>query len=165
MKNLVIAIATLSALTAPALAGKASMNVKKKAPVVAEKAPTKGLGMGDSFDLVPRHAVQPTADLSAVETVAKIKTLTDLQVSSVVSKHTREIQHCWNKLPAAQRVAVCSVMLKLDVEANGKVSALELSGDVPAGAHKCISQAALRWQFPVVEEGSEVETGISLRGL
>lgn len=164
MKNLVIAIATLSALTAPALAGKASMNVKKKAPVVAEKAPKKGLGMGDSFDLVPRRAVQPTADLS-VESIAKIKTLTDLQVSSVVSKHTREIQHCWNKLPAAQRVALCTVMLKLDVEANGKVSALELSGDVPAGAHKCISDAALRWQFPVVEEGSEVETGVSLRGL
>ena len=165
MKNLVIAIATLSALTAPALAGKASMNVKKKAPVVVEKAPTKGLGMGESFDLVPRRSAQPKEDLSSVEAVAKIKTLTDLQVSSVVSKHTREIQHCWNKLPAAQRVDLCSVMLNLDVEANGKVSGLELSGDVPAGAHKCISEAVLRWQFPVVEEASEVETGVSLRGL
>ncbi len=163
MKNLVIAIATLSALTAPALAGKASM--KKKAPVVAEKAPMKGLGMGESFDLVPRRAVQPKEDLSAVESVAKIKTLTDVQVSSVVSKHTREIQHCWNKLPAAQRVDLCSVMLKLDVEPNGKVSALELSGDVPAGAHRCISDAVLRWQFPAVEEASEIETGVSLRGL
>jgi hypothetical protein len=56
-------------------------------------------------------------------------------------------------------------MLKLDVEPSGKVSGLELSGDVPAGAHKCISEAVLRWQFPVVEEGSEVETGVSLRGL
>jgi hypothetical protein len=189
MKNLVIAFGTLAVLTAPALAGKTKS--KKSTPIVADKAgreidarrepasdtrtlapprpadkaPKRGLGMGESFDLVPRRSAQPKQDLSAVEAVAKPKTLTDVQVSTVVSKHSREIQHCWNKLPQAQRVDACSVMLKLSIEAAGKVSAIELSGDVPAGAHKCITAAAMRWQFPAVEEASEIETGVSLRSL
>ena len=42
---------------------------------------------------------------------------------------------------------------------------IELGGDVPAGAHKCIVGAVSRWQFPIAETSSDIEYGISLRSL
>lgn len=157
---LVVVVGTVGLLSTPALAGK---NKKKPMPEVkdtkAKKAPV--LNLGDDFDLVPRRSSQPREEVDQI----KPRGLTEVQVAGVMTKRLPDIQHCWNKLPQAQRIEACTATVKLSISDAGAVTAVELSGDVPAGAHKCITSAVGRWTFPLAEIGSEIEYGISLRSL
>lgn len=160
MKTILVVASALGVFTAPALAGTS----KKKPAVAAKQDKVKKPAMGESFDLVPRRAALPR-ESEAIEAAARPKLLTEAQVATVVTKRLADVQHCWNKLPQAQRIDACTAMLKLTVEASGSVTAIELGGDVPAGAHRCITQAVSRWSFPTAEAQSEIEYGISLRSL
>ena len=93
------------------------------------------------------------------------KTLSQAQVATVVQSHMADIQNCWDLLPKAQRTDACTAQLRLTISDTGQVSDIELGGDVPAGAHKCMTSAIARWTFPVAETKSEIEYGISLRSL
>jgi hypothetical protein len=169
MKTILVAVVgTVGLLTTPAVAGKP----KKKQPLpqlkdrAAKKPAAKMempvLDLGDDFDLGPRRAAQPKNEETDQ---IKPRSLSELQVSLVVNKRIGDVQHCWNKLPQAQRLEACTAMIKLSISDAGAVTAVELGGDVPAGAHKCITSAVSRWSFPATEVASEIEYGISLRSL
>jgi hypothetical protein len=158
MKTILVVVGALGLLTTPALA----KPKKKPMPEMkdkAKKAPV--LNLGDHYDLSPRRSSQPREEVDQI----KPRGLTEAQVTSVMNKRVADVQHCWNKLPQAQRTDACTAMIKLSISDAGTVTAVELGGDVPAGAHKCITSAAARWTFPLAEIGSEIEYGISLRSL
>lgn len=91
--------------------------------------------------------------------------LSQPQIVTFINAHTDDIQLCWNKLPASTRAESATALLRLAVSDQGKVTDVEVDGDVPAGAHKCITSAVARWQFPVAEAATDVEYGISLRSV
>jgi hypothetical protein len=47
-------------------------------------------------------------------------------------------------------------------QASGKVAAVEVNGEMPAGVDKCIAQMASRWTFPAADAPSEIDHGIML---
>jgi hypothetical protein len=93
------------------------------------------------------------------------KSLSQAQIATVVQSHMADIQNCWDLLPKAQRTDACTAQLRLTISDAGQVTDIELGGDVPAGAHKCMTSAIAHWTFPVAETKSEIEYGISLRSL
>jgi hypothetical protein len=144
-----IVVGAVALLVAPAFADKSPASIAKKP------------NCGESFDLAPRRAVTPIGDETAP---AKPKTLTDNQVAQVVKGKLADIQYCWSRLPAAQRIADTTAILRMEVEA-GAVADVEVTGKLPADAASCIAAAAERWVFPVVEVGSVVEYPVALRAL
>lgn len=140
----------------------ASTTIAKPMPK-AHKAKAPVMKMGKDYVLgMKREASRPSG-----ETVEHIipKSLTQAQVATVVQAHMSEIQSCWTAVPKQLRVDACTADLKLSISESGGVTDIELGGDVPASAHKCITSAIARWQFPVAETTSDVEYGISLRSL
>lgn len=129
----------------------------------AHKAKAPVMKMGKDYVLgTKREASKPTVE--NVEHVVP-KSLSQAQVATVVQAHMSEIQSCWTAVPKQLRVDACTADLKLSISESGAVTDIELGGDVPASAHKCITSAIARWQFPVAETTSDVEYGISLRSL
>lgn len=160
MKTILVAAGMFGLFTAPALAGVS----KKKPAAPAKRDAVKKSVFGESFDLAPRHAALPR-ETETVEAPRQPKTLGDAQLAAVIDKRLPDIEHCWNKLPQRQRLEACTALLDLTVEPSGSVSAIEIGGDVPAGAHRCITRAVARWRFPTADEPSKVEYGIALRSL
>jgi hypothetical protein len=158
MKTILVVVGTLGLFTTPALAG--ASKKKPAAPATQVKKPA----FGESFDLAPRRAALPR-ESETVEAPVQPKALGDAQLAAVIDKRLPDIEHCWNKLPQRQRVEACTALLDLTVEPNGSVSAIEIGGDVPAGAHRCITRAVARWKFPTADDQSKVEYGIALRSL
>lgn len=89
------------------------------------------------------------------------KPLTENQAGAIVKARAEDLEYCWLRLPPAKRV-VSAAILHLSIEASGKVAAVEVNGDMPAGVGKCIAQMAGRWQFPIADAASEIDHGIML---
>ena len=147
-------LATLGLLSAPALAEKRTSPSDKK--VHKDR-------FGEAFDIGPRHTALPAGEEPA--RALRAHGLSDGPVSVVLKAHLAEVEYCWNKLPFAARRADTMAVLRLTVEASGKVSAVEVAGELPAGTPKCIATAANRWTFPTAEIQSQVETAVALRAL
>lgn len=132
-----------------------------KAPVLkAKKAPV--LKMGANYVLGARKtAEQPKEEVQQIVP----KGLSQIQIVDFMNAHAGDIQLCWAKVPPAQRADAATALLRLAVSDAGQVTDIEVSGDVPAGAHKCITSAVARWQFPVAETSSDVEYGFSLHSV
>lgn len=132
----------------------ASTRMKQKAPVMR-------MGTGYVVGGGKREATGPSQEVERIIP----KSLSQSQVATVVQAHMSDIQNCWNLVPRAHRADACTVDLKLSIAEGGAVTDIELGGDVPAAAHKCITSAVSRWTFPVAETSSDVEYGVSLRSL
>ena len=129
-------------------------------PAKPSKAKPPVMKMGNDFVLGHRQAGAKFE--RDVEQIIP-RSLSQAQVATVVQARMSDIQNCWDLVPHAQRSAACTAELKLSISDAGLVTDIELGGDVPAGAHKCITSAVARWTFPVAETKSEIEYGISLR--
>jgi hypothetical protein len=139
---------------APGPLAKAAKTIKDK-PIV--------MNMGEKYVLgSKREAERPT--VQDTQTIIP-KSLSQAQVATVVQSHMGEVQQCWNAVPKQLRADACTADLKLSISEAGNVTDIELGGDVPAGAQKCITSAVARWSFPTAETTSDVEYGISLRSL
>jgi hypothetical protein len=142
--------------------------VKPRAVMVApakkakpEKAPV--LDLGDHY-VLGGHKVEATAPREEVQQFIP-RGLSDAQVSTVVQKSSADLQVCWAKLPAAQRADRATAMMNLSIDDTGKVTAVEIGGDVPASTHACITSVVKHWQFPTAETRTIAETGVSMRSL
>jgi len=124
------------------------------------KAPT--LKMGKDYVLGGRQAAK-VSDREVEQIIPK--SLNQSQVATVVQAHMGDIHDCWELLPKAHRADACTAELRLTISDTGVVTDIELGGDVPAGAHKCITSAVSKWTFPAAETRTEIEYGISLRSL
>lgn len=145
--------------------------LENKAPIIPAKpvkhaAKTKApvMKMGKNYILGGREGAAKDIQVQDVERVT-LKTLTQAQVASVVQSHMADVQSCWTAVPKQLRVDACTADLKLTISETGAVTDIELGGDVPAAAHKCMTSAISRWTFPTAETTSEVEYGISLRSM
>lgn len=134
------------------VAVKPAKPAKAKAPVV---------NLGANYVLGARRAAKPEHEVEQIIP----KSLSQAQVATVVQANMSDIQNCWELVPKAQRAEVATALLQLSIADDGHVTDIELGGDVPAGAHKCITTAVGRWTFPLAETRSDVEYGISLRSL
>jgi hypothetical protein len=131
-----------------------------KTPVKAKKAPV--LKMGANYVLGARRtAEQPKEEVQQIV----LKGLSQVQIVDFMNAHAGDIQLCWAKVPAALRADAATALLRLAISDAGKVTDIEVDGDVPAGAHKCITTAVARWQFPVAETSSDIEYGFSLHSV
>jgi hypothetical protein len=131
-----------------------------KTPVKAKKAPV--LKMGANYVLGARKtAEQPKEEVQQIV----LKGLSQVQIVDFMNAHAGDIQLCWAKVPAALRADAATALLRLAISDAGKVTDIEVDGDVPAGAHKCITTAVARWQFPVAETSSDIEYGFSLHSV
>lgn len=125
-----------------------------------EKAPV--MKMGANYVLGARKvADQPKEEVQHIVP----KGLSQPQIVDFMNMHSDDIQLCWSKLPASHRAESATALLRLAVSDQGKVTDVEVDGDVPAGAHKCIASAVARWQFPIAETSTDIEYGISLRSV
>jgi hypothetical protein len=157
MNKAAIAIALLGALGSSAFAGEPQPLIGKKPAPAAAKKPN----CGESYDLAPRHVSTPTAD---TEQVAK-KVLSQLQVNAVVKAKLADVQYCWNRLPAAQRKLDATALLTLAIDATGEVETVDIGGQLPQDASRCIAVAAAKWQFPVADQAGEFEYAVALRAM
>lgn len=131
-------------------------------PVKAGKDKPVVMKMGSDY-VLGRHQAASVSGHDVEQIVPK--SLSQAQVATVVQSHMADIQNCWDLLPKAQRTDACTAQLRLTISDAGQVTDIELGGDVPAGAHKCMTSAIAHWTFPVAETRSEIEYGISLRSL
>jgi len=162
-----LALPSLPADTSSPFASLPELEKKLAATTVAkpamkghkEKAPT--MKMGKDYVLGKRQSAKPEKEVEQIVP----KSLSQAQVATVVQSHMADVQQCWNAVPKQLRVDACTADLKLSISDSGTVTDIELGGDVPASAHKCLTSAISRWQFPAAETKSEVEYGISLRSL
>lgn len=156
-------VAVLGSLAAPALAGRARVPAKPApapAAAPAEEDLFKKLPMGDGFDLTRRERAANLPGEAVKE--VKLRSLTDAQVAQTFKVRGEEINFCWDRLPSSQRIAGTAV-LRLQVEAEGKVTSAEISGDAPSEAASCIREAAEHWVFPRADVPSQVEHAVRLR--
>jgi hypothetical protein len=156
---------TKSMLTALLLSTVASVaaadTAKKPVRTESQEQLLAQLNYGTSFVLGERHAAQPKA--SEADPVIQIKSLTESQGNKVVQDKMVDVENCWLKLPAAQRVT-SSATLHLAVE-NGMVVEARVEGALPKGVASCITSATDRWAFPVTDARSEIEQGIVLNAI
>jgi hypothetical protein len=134
----------------------------KAMPTKAKAAKAPVLKMGSNYVLGARKtAEQPKEEVQQIV----LKGLSQVQIVDFMNAHASDIQLCWAKVPAAQRADAATALLRLSISDAGKVTDIEVDGDVPAGAHKCITSAVARWQFPVAETSSDIEYGFSLHSV
>lgn len=131
-------------------------------PIKPGKEKPVVLRMGTDYMLGGRKAASVSGH--DVEQIVP-RSLSQAQAATVVQSHMADIQNCWDLLPKAQRTDACTAQLRLTISDAGQVTDIELGGDVPAGAHTCMTSAIAHWTFPVAETRSEIEYGISLRSL
>ena len=158
---------TSSALSPmPELEARAAATIVAKPAKLSAAAKAPVLKIGKDYVLGGRDPKRSTAKPDRGEVVEFIpRSLGQAQVATVVQSHMGDIQNCWDLVPKAHRAEACTAMLRLTIADDGSVTDIELGGDVPAGAHKCMTSAIGKWQFPAAEAKSEVEYGISLRSL
>ena len=142
----------LTATVAPAAPAKATAAA---APAQGDDVET--LDLGADYGLKKRHGALPDLHVEDFEA----KSLTKNQVTDTVRERAEDLEYCWLRLPAKQRV-VSAAILKLSITAAGKVAAVEVNGDMPAGVDKCITQMASRWTFPAADAPTEIDHGIML---
>lgn len=150
MKSLAILLVLAGASTA--LAG------APKKPVAPKKP-----NIGDDYDVFAprgdrRYAKTPTSEDHGLAS----RGLSRSHVASVVQQRRGEIEYCWAKLPVR---AGGTAVLHFVVEPAGTVATLDVDGDVPAAAAKCIATVAKRWTFAAQDSRSEIAYPIALRSL
>jgi hypothetical protein len=129
-------------------------------PSKHSKAPV--LKMGSKYELGARKTdEQPKEEVQHIVP----KGLSQVQIVDFMNAHAGDIQLCWAKVPAAQRADAATALLRLSISDAGNVTDIEVDGDIPAGAHKCITSSVARWQFPVAETSSDIEYGFSLHSV
>jgi hypothetical protein len=145
----------LASLASPALARPTRPVAPAKKAVVVDEVSKLNLGLG--YGLKTRKIEVPETDAETFEA----KGLKENQVGAIVREREGDLEYCWLRLPPAKRV-VSAAILHLSIEASGKVAAVEVNGDLPAGVGKCITQMAGRWAFPAADAASEIDHGIML---
>ncbi|HEY1555115.1 MAG TPA: hypothetical protein VGF94_09820 [Kofleriaceae bacterium] len=124
--------------------------------------PIAKLDLGQSFELGPRHHIAPPQPAEDVAAPVKPHALSDAQVAKVVTDRLGDLSHCWNKLPAKQRMD-CTAVLRMSIAPAGGVVDVSLGGDAPEGARQCMIEAVGRWSFPATAIESQVEYPVALR--
>lgn len=156
----ILASLLLASLASPALA-KPTRPAAPSPAVARQKArpvdEVSKLNLGLSYGLKQRKNEVPETDAETFEA----KGLADNQVTATVRERADDLEYCWLRLPPSKRV-VSAAILHLSIEASGKVVAVEVNGDMPAGVGKCITQMAGRWTFPAADTASEIDHGIML---
>ena len=159
LASLVVTLAAGSALAKPTRPAK-----RLDKPVAATVVPVAvavdevaKLNLGTAYGLKARRIEVPETDAETFEA----KGLKDNQVGAIVRERADDLEYCWLRLPPSKRV-VSAAILHLSIEASGKVGAVEVNGDLPAGVGKCITQMAGRWAFPSADAASEIDHGIML---
>jgi hypothetical protein len=152
-----LVLATLGLAASPAIAGKRRPAKKKAAALAVAKRP---IDYGESFDLsrLDRRASLPRADVER----AAAQSLRVSQVGQVIKDRFDDVEYCWLRLPAATRTPTNAV-LALAIEPAGTVTAVQITGGVPAEAEQCLTEAAGRWTFPAADAASDVEYPIELK--
>jgi hypothetical protein len=157
MKAILAALVTLSAGTAlakpPAHPAKKVAEAKKGVEAVSK------LNLGLAYGLKERATALP--DTTADNEEFEVQRLKENQVSAIVKERAEDLEYCWLRLPPSKRV-VSAAILHMNIEASGKVAAVEVNGDLPAGVGKCITQMAGRWTFPAADVATEIDHGIML---
>lgn len=177
----ILALTVLGVLAAPAIAGKHRPAAPKAKPAAAAPAKKTGLAaaptpageerdivlvqdtaqpklrMGEDFGLkVDRAAAKPDCD----EETFELKRVSNKEAVALVKSKSEELEYCWIKLPAKQRVET-SALLHIAIEASGTVAGAWIDGTVPAAVEKCMTDRAAKWVFPAADAGSEIEHAIS----
>lgn len=129
------------------------------APAAKQGDAVSALDLGNDFGLKKRATALPTPEIDTEQFEAK--SLTENQVGDIVRERAEELEYCWLRLPAKQRV-VSAAILHLEIAGSGKVTAIEVNGDMPAGVDKCITKMASRWTFPAADAPTSVDHGIML---
>lgn len=132
-------------------------------PVKAAKTKAPVMNFGNDYTIGEKREQQAQVSRDVEHIVPK--GLSQAQVATVIQSHMNEVQVCWNSVPKSHRPDACTADLKLSISESGQVTDIELGGDVPAAAHKCLTSAISHWSFPTAETNSDVEYGISLRSL
>jgi hypothetical protein len=153
LASLVVVVLASPALAKPSRSA-AVVPPAKKAVVVDE---VSKLNLGLAYGLKARKIEVPETDAENFEA----KGLKENQVGAIVRERADDLEYCWLRLPPAKRV-VSAAILHLSIEASGKVAAVEVNGDLPAGVGKCITQMATKWTFPAADTASEIDHGIML---
>jgi hypothetical protein len=164
MKTLPIVVAVIGALAAPAAADRARSSSKPQPqppPAAGLLDITKKPALGADYDL-KRRDHKSTMPTDSATQVAKVRTVTEAQVGQVVKIRRGEVEYCWDRLPPSQRIAGTAVM-HFTIAPEGKVAAIEMTGDAPSEAASCLAETAKRWTFPVVDAESLVEFPIWMR--
>lgn len=167
MKTILV-LTTIGVLASPAIAGSQRPTKKSSPPPAAKKEAKveakktegdalKELDYGESYGFKKRTTALPSAD---VET-QQAKAVSDSQVGQVIHDRIEELEYCWLRLPAKQRVA-SSAMMHFAIEASGAVAGISIEGTLPRGVDRCIERAVLKWSFPAADKGCEVEHPLSL---
>lgn len=177
----ILALTAIGVLATPAFAGKRTASNKakpaptapaKKSGLAAAPAPAPveerdivlvqdkeqpKLKMGEDFGLrTERASAKPHCD----EETFDLKRVSNKEAVAIVKSKSDELEYCWVKLPAKQRVET-SATLHIAIEASGAVAGAWIDGTVPASVEKCMTDRAAKWVFPAADAGSEIEHGIS----
>ena len=153
MKAILASLLLLSA--SAALADKHLPPLPTKKPVVDE---CSKLNLGTKYGLKQRATALPDADAVAKP---EAKPLSENQVGDIVRTRAEDLEYCWLRLPASKRV-VSAAILHLEIQPTGKVSGVEVNGDLPAGVGKCITQMVNRWTFPTADTATVIDHGLML---
>lgn len=177
----ILALTAIGVLATPAFAGKHRPATSKAKPAAAAPAKKTGLAapaapvveerdivlvedkaqpklkMGEDFGLASaRASAKPDCD----EETFDLKRVSNKEAVALVKSKSDELEYCWVKLPAKQRVET-SATLHIAIEASGTVAGAWIDGTVPAAVEKCMTDRAAKWVFPAADAGSEIEHGIS----
>lgn len=148
------------AATAPAKKGLAAApapDVEERAIILVEDKEQPKLNLGEDFGLkTERASAKPHCD----EETFDLKRVSNKEAIALVKSKSDELEYCWVKLPAKQRVET-SAILHIAIEASGVVAGAWIDGTVPASVEKCMTDRAAKWVFPSADAGSEIEHGIS----
>jgi hypothetical protein len=155
MKAIVAALITLTASTALAKPSKPAPATKPDKGVEA----VSKLNLGLAYGLKERKTEVPDAAIDGEQ--FEVQRLKDNQVGAIVKERAEDLEYCWLRLPPSKRV-VSAAILHMNIEATGKVAAVEVNGDLPQGVGKCITKMAQRWTFPAADAATEIDHGIML---
>jgi hypothetical protein len=162
MKNVVFVIAALGVLSVPAMADKPTKKKSVAAKTKKAAPPPPVIRYGESFDLSrPTRKAQKPVDEDIMEIA--YRSVTAAQVGQVVKERAADLEYCWLRLPAAQRGAETTAVLRFSIQATGSVAAVDVVGDVPGACTKCIVATASKWTFPEADTLSQVDYPITLK--
>ena len=139
-KPLVAAILGVLVLGAPAFAKVATPNKPAATSKKSAQAPAPQ-------SQVTAKRVAPASD----ERDRGKDSLSESQVDEVVKAKLGEVETCWQQLPEDKRKTDANIVLKLEIDDNGEVQTVDVTGKIADDAQRCIAVAAAAWEFPVTE--------------
>lgn len=100
-----------------------------------------------------------TLSLSAGDSEARAKVgLTADDVKEVIGAQKDKVRRCYDRYAKRQRRANGKLHVFLAVNANGKVSKVEVDAPTVRGKKfsRCVTKVAKRWQFPKANGGTDI---------